>query len=237
MQALGNEIDTMETAGKISNPVTFAETQQMPYLQAVIKEALRMHPATGLPLGRVVPPGGKLIAGYAFPEGTIVGINSWVAHANPKVFGEDATVFRPERWLESKEKSVMLDKYFFSFGMGSRTCIGKNISLLEMSKLVPQLIRNFDNSLEEPDQAWKTTNGCNTHPFSSPQLNLRLTHCHIKSDRTAYSGDVLGVEVCTPLLAPYPDWNGKHEKSNFDASNGVEDACGTPSSDLVVYAN
>ncbi|PVH73220.1 cytochrome P450 oxidoreductase [Cadophora sp. DSE1049] len=158
MQALRNEIDTMETAGKISNPVTFAETQQMPYLQAAIKEALRMHPATGLPLGRVVPPGGKLIAGHAFPEGTIVGINSWVAHANPKVFGEDATVFRPERWLESKEKSVKLDKYFFSFGMGSRTCVGKNISLLEMSKLVPQLIRNFDISLEEPDQTWSTTN-------------------------------------------------------------------------------
>lgn len=69
MQALKDEIDTMEAAGKISNPVTFAETQQMPYLQAVIKEALRIHPATGLPLGRVVPQGGKLIAGYTIPEG------------------------------------------------------------------------------------------------------------------------------------------------------------------------
>lgn len=69
MQQLKDEIDTMEAAGKISNPVTFAETQQMPYLQAVIKEALRMHPATGLPLGRVVPEGGKVIAGRAIPEG------------------------------------------------------------------------------------------------------------------------------------------------------------------------
>lgn len=69
MQALRNEIDTMEAEGKISSPVTFAETQQMPYLQAVIKEALRMHPATGLPLGRVVPSGGKVIADHTFPEG------------------------------------------------------------------------------------------------------------------------------------------------------------------------
>lgn len=69
MRALRKEIDTMENEGSISKPVTFGETQKMPYLQAVLKEALRVHPATGLPLGRVVPKGGKVIAGYVFPEG------------------------------------------------------------------------------------------------------------------------------------------------------------------------
>lgn len=42
--------------------------------------------------------------------------------------------------------------------MGSRTCIGKNISLLEMTKLIPQLVRNFNFELEEPDKEWKTVN-------------------------------------------------------------------------------
>lgn len=42
--------------------------------------------------------------------------------------------------------------------MGSRTCIGKNISLLEMAKLIPQLVRNFDIELEQPDREWRTTN-------------------------------------------------------------------------------
>lgn len=69
MKALKDEIESMEKEGKISNPVTFTEAQQMPYLQAVIKEGLRMHPATGLPLGRVMPPGGKMIAGHHFAEG------------------------------------------------------------------------------------------------------------------------------------------------------------------------
>lgn len=41
----------------------------MPYLQACIKEGLRMHPATGLPLARVVPNGGTTICGRYFPEG------------------------------------------------------------------------------------------------------------------------------------------------------------------------
>lgn len=46
----------------------FKEAQNLPYLQAVIKEALRLHPASGLPLGRVVPKGGAEIAGHYFPE-------------------------------------------------------------------------------------------------------------------------------------------------------------------------
>lgn len=42
--------------------------------------------------------------------------------------------------------------------MGSRTCVGRNISLLEMSKLVPQLIREFDIDLEQPGEKWQTVN-------------------------------------------------------------------------------
>ena len=42
--------------------------------------------------------------------------------------------------------------------MGSRTCVGKNISLLEMAKLIPQLIRKFDISLTEKDKQWETKN-------------------------------------------------------------------------------
>ena len=66
---LRQEIDSATTQGKASNPVTFAESQAMPYLQACIKEGLRLHPATGLPLMRIVPAGGATIAGQYFPEG------------------------------------------------------------------------------------------------------------------------------------------------------------------------
>ncbi|PMD33301.1 cytochrome P450 family protein [Hyaloscypha variabilis F] len=158
MRKLRNEIDGLAEKGEISDPVTFAQAQRMPYLQAVLKEALRMHPATGLPLGRVVPEGGAVIARKMFPAGAVVGVNSWVAHANTDVFGLDASVFRPERWLVDKDRYNGMDKYFFAFGMGSRTCIGKNISLLEMTKLIPQLVRNFDFELAEPGADWKTVN-------------------------------------------------------------------------------
>lgn len=84
---------------------TFKDSQEMPYLQAVLKEALRLHPATGLPLWRVVPEGGVQIGDHWLPPGSNVGVNTWVAHYDKNVFGEDAATFRPERWLDAKEES------------------------------------------------------------------------------------------------------------------------------------
>jgi len=77
----------------------------MPYLQAVMKEAMRMHPAVGVSMPRYVPSGGAEIDGRWYPAGTVVGVNAWVIHRNKEVFGEDADAFRPERWLESDSKA------------------------------------------------------------------------------------------------------------------------------------
>jgi cytochrome P450 len=65
-QKLREEADTVQPSP--SEEFTFQEAQAMPYLQAVIKEALRIHPAFGLPLERVVPQGGATIAGRFSPQ-------------------------------------------------------------------------------------------------------------------------------------------------------------------------
>lgn len=146
------EVDAAYASGELSDPPTFAESQKLPYLQAVIKESLRLHPATGLPLWRQVPAEGATLCGTFFPAGTNVGVNSWVMHHNQDVFGEDADDFRAERWIDSpKEKLRVMNDMFMPFGLGSRTCIGKNISLLEISKLIPHLVRKFDFSLVDPE--------------------------------------------------------------------------------------
>ncbi|KAF5875927.1 putative cytochrome p450 pisatin protein [Botrytis fragariae] len=149
-QNLRDEIETAAKEGRISDPITFKEAQGLPYLQAVIKEGLRVHPAVGLGLQRIVPVEGTTVANQFIPGGSTVGINAYVAHQNTAVWGSDADQWRPERWLEIEEqgRGAEVEKYFFSFGMGSRTCVGKNISLLEMNKLIPQLVRRFDFELD-----------------------------------------------------------------------------------------
>jgi cytochrome P450 len=105
LQKLRREIEEFTLQGKCSDNITFKESQEMPYFQAVMKEALRMHSATGLPMWRVVPAGGAEINGRFFPEGTEVGVNTWVAHYDERVF-PDAKTFRPERWLESSPEHL-----------------------------------------------------------------------------------------------------------------------------------
>jgi len=106
---------------------------------------------------RIVPSSGATICGEYFPPGTIVGCNPYIIHRNTSIFGPDAEIFRPERWLDT-ERAKEMDKYIITFGAGNRTCIGKNISLMEMQKLVPQLLRYFDFELEDREMQWKTMN-------------------------------------------------------------------------------
>ncbi|MCJ1416756.1 hypothetical protein MMC32_003094 [Xylographa parallela] len=143
------EIDEAIKSGEIEDRstglVTWTESQKLPYLDACVKEAFRLHPAAGLPLERIVPPQGADICGEHIPGGTIVGCNAWVIHRRPEVFGKDVDAYRPERWIEAnKEQRKEMEGTMFQFGAGARTCIGKNISLLEVYKLVPSFLRRFE---------------------------------------------------------------------------------------------
>lgn len=128
-----------------------SSTDHAPYLNAVIKESLRCHPAAGLLLERIVPATGLRACGYEIPAGTIVGCNAWVLHQNEEVFGSEPVLFRPSRWVEADaEQRRAMDGALFSFGAGARSCIGRNISLLEMYKLVPAVLERFEVCCQPP---------------------------------------------------------------------------------------
>jgi cytochrome P450 len=78
MRKLRAELDSHTSGGEA---LTFQKVQSLPYLQAVIKEALRMHPATGFTMPRIVPAGGCTIAGRFIPAG--VSINPVLLGALP----------------------------------------------------------------------------------------------------------------------------------------------------------
>jgi cytochrome P450 len=175
---LRHVLDELHTA-KLTKPVpTHADTQALPYLQAVIKETLRINPALSLVLERVVPAEGLILqhddddkAGSPprsnvshhsptptmLPPGTIIGINPYVQHRHAPTFslspsspGKDYPVneFHPSRWVASQETTKSMDRALLTFGAGKRSCLGKNVALLEIGKVVAALLLAFGDRLE-----------------------------------------------------------------------------------------
>ncbi|GAB1312517.1 hypothetical protein MFIFM68171_02727 [Madurella fahalii] len=165
-RALQAEIDQGIRSGKISKPITNAQALELPYLQAVIYEALRLHPPfTGLPF-KVVPPEGDTIDGKHVPGGTLIAPVFWATGRHTGVFGADAEIFRPERWLEdgesgsdAKERIAEMRRVAeLVFGYGRWGCAGKMLAYMELNKVLVELLRHFDFQLVYPFQPWKSAN-------------------------------------------------------------------------------
>lgn len=136
-RALVNEIRSADARGEISQPITDAEARQLPYLQAVIKEGLRVFPpVTGL-MPTVVPAGGDVVDGVHVPEGTEIGWSAFGVQHDKGVYGEDAEAFRPERWLVEDEAALkeMLSTWELVFKYGKWQCLGRNVALMELNKV------------------------------------------------------------------------------------------------------
>lgn len=148
----------------------------MNYLQAVIKEGLRLFPpVTALSL-KLVPPDGDTLKGHFVPEGTTIGWSSFGLMRNEEVWGPDAKMFRPERWLEgtAEERRRMDSDVDLVFGYGKYACLGKNVAMMELNKVFVQvslcafldqmidvclqLLRDFEFAVVDPSQPWKTSN-------------------------------------------------------------------------------
>ena len=149
LETLHNEIDTAIAEGRISSPIRNSEALELPYLQAVIKEGLRMFPPSVGHNYKEVPKSGATVCGYRLPGGTQVGINILRMMRDPETFGPDAEVFRPERWLEAAERDPaeykeMAATVDLAFGHGKFQCLGKAIAAMELNKVFVELLRQFD---------------------------------------------------------------------------------------------
>ena len=154
-----DDIDQANEAGQLSTPITYKEaTIHFSYFQAVVKEAMRIHPSIGMIFERYVPAGGVEICGQHIAGGTIVGVNPWVVQHDPSVFPDPET-FIPERWIDnSPDQLKQMEASIFLFGGGSRMCVGKSIAFLEIYKLVPEILRRYTVTLANPEKEWTVEN-------------------------------------------------------------------------------
>ncbi|KAL3121680.1 hypothetical protein niasHT_006186 [Heterodera trifolii] len=148
------EIDTV----CLSENPTYEELSQLKYMEAVIKETLRLTTT----LGQIL-----------VEKGTGVTIDLYTFHRNKELWGDDADEFRPERWLDIYPSPA--SAHYYAFGGGPRICIGMRFALLEEKMALVRLLRRY--SLAKTEQTEKLLK-VNSQVVLNPgavmvQLNLR----------------------------------------------------------------
>ncbi len=158
--ALLAEIIQASKSGAISSPISDSEAQQLHYLQATIREGLRVFPPLTTFMPKDAPPEGDTINGRHVPGGTQIGFAMFAMQRQKHVFGNDADIFRPERWLEaSPEARIEMEKaQTLVFNGGKWTCLGKNVAFMELNKVFVEILRRFDIAVVDPTRAWASIN-------------------------------------------------------------------------------
>ncbi|KAI4156798.1 MAG: hypothetical protein L6R39_001020 [Caloplaca ligustica] len=144
----------IRTAFKTEEDITIDATRDLPYLEAVINEGLRMcNPVPG-GLPRVVPEGDERATLTANPQ-TRLGVRTFAVNRSRKLFANPDR-FVPERWLPKGERPAEYDNDQLSaskpFSIGFHSCMGRTLAWVELRLVVTRLIWAFDFSDEESER-------------------------------------------------------------------------------------
>ncbi|KAH8807828.1 benzoate 4-monooxygenase cytochrome P450 [Xylogone sp. PMI_703] len=153
--------DEIRSSFQNSSQISATSAQQLPYLQAVISEGLRIYPPGSQGFPRLSP--GAEIGGRYIPTGTEVYTSAWTITHDPRYF-HDPYVFKPSRWIDPSCKDVKEASQPFS--LGPRGCIGRKIqqvtinhylsfAYMEISVALSKLLYTFDLELLNHKLDWE----------------------------------------------------------------------------------
>ncbi|PKI49975.1 hypothetical protein CRG98_029649 [Punica granatum] len=114
-----------------------SDIHQLPYLQAIVKETMRLHPAVPLLLPYKAKTDAEVL-GYVIPKGIQVLVNAWALGRDPDYWTEP-TEFRPERFLGSNVDYKGRDYEYIPFGAGRRICPGLPLAVRMVHLMVASL--------------------------------------------------------------------------------------------------
>ncbi len=134
-QKLIDEVENVCGVGENAE-YSFDNMNKLKYTHRVILEVLRLHPT--LPLNvRYSVKGDTLPDGTRVPVGAGLSFSYYTIGRSEEIWGNDADVFNPERFLESKEPSSFM---FPAFHAGPRICLGKPMAYMNMKLVLSMLL-------------------------------------------------------------------------------------------------
>lgn len=128
-----SEIDSFPGEVRVARQIDILS--HCPYYVACVQEALRLCPPAPNILPRLVSPPNMEINGQYVPSSMEISCSPWIVNRDRSLYGNDAELFRPERWLGTSEERKLLTKYSHTFGHGSRICLGKDLAMLILYKI------------------------------------------------------------------------------------------------------
>ena len=164
---LRQELDSVIPEGEIP---TYDGIAQLPYLKACIEESLRLRPAQSIGLPRIVPAGGRMIAGRFVKEGVTVSVPTYTMLRDNRYF-ENPEVFSPDRWITGDKQRMM--QAHLPFSVGPRACIGRNIAYFEQLLMIANLVNRYNFEFESPDFELDNFERLNSNPGEMPMFVQR----------------------------------------------------------------
>ena len=141
---LRHELDTVVQARILSDPPQWIELNRLRYLDAVMKEAIRLF-SPGHSVKTIVPEGGITIAGLHVPEHTVVLSHSDTMRRNPEIFGPNSQAFQPDRWLAiDRWQRRRMEDNLFPFSQGIQACPEGWAAWMEVKKVVAMIVLRFE---------------------------------------------------------------------------------------------
>lgn len=120
---------------------SYGKIKDLPYLNHVITETLRLRPSVPVGLQRLTPPEGLTIDDRFIPGDTVVSVPCYTIQRDPR-YWDDALQFRPERWEEAV--SIEGGSAFVGFSRGQFACPGKNLALMEMRIALSKMALGYE---------------------------------------------------------------------------------------------
>ncbi|KAF2662958.1 putative benzoate 4-monooxygenase [Lophiostoma macrostomum CBS 122681] len=140
VEKLQKELDA--AIPSIDDVPTYSQVKDLPYLDMVIKETMRIHSTSSLGLPRLIPPGsGITLNGHHFPQGVVLSVPAYTIHHSKAIWGPDADEFRPGRWEKVTEQQK---NAFIPFSYGPRACVGRNVAEMELALIVGTVFRGYE---------------------------------------------------------------------------------------------
>ncbi|KAG1882689.1 cytochrome P450 [Suillus subluteus] len=154
----------------------------LPYLDAVVHEILRLYPAIPeftrrarvddvIPLSEpVCTESGKMTDSISIAKGSLMVISIRAINRSLAIWGLDAKEFKPDRWLtedgiSGKAKEVQGHRHLLTFVDGPRTCLGKDFAITEMRVVLSVLVKNFVFEMRDgPDTQVEVARGILPRP-------------------------------------------------------------------------